>query len=206
MSYFTYTLVGDGASDRVLLPIIDWALRQCTTLPFSGNFVSYAELKTSNLRLKLERALAIYPCDLLFVHRDAERAECQERRVEEIAEACPPTQVFVPVVPVRMTEAWLLFNVQAIRRAADNPNGLGEINLPALRDVEGLPDAKETLFETLRAASGRTGRRLRKFNEGRARARLTELIDDFSPLRSLNAFSSFERCVISAVQRLSLGA
>lgn len=202
MTYFTYTLVGDGASDRALLPIVNWALRSATDKPFSSNFASYSELRTHDLALKVERALRLFPCDLLVVHRDAERAEYADARFREISDACAARQRCVPIVPVRMTESWLLFDQAAIRRAADNPNGRDAIGLPLVRDVESLVDAKETLFSVLRAASGLNGRRLRTFNEGRARARVAELIEDFAPLRALPAFSAFERTVADMVCEL----
>ena len=54
----------------------------------------------------------MYPCDLLFVHRDAER-ESIEQREKEIREsleksAMERTPPVVRVIPVRMQEAWLL--------------------------------------------------------------------------------------------------
>jgi hypothetical protein len=39
----------------------------------------------------------------------------------------------IPVVPVRMTEAWLLADEFAIRSAPGNPNGTQSLDLPDLR-------------------------------------------------------------------------
>jgi predicted ATPase len=64
----------------------------------------------------------------LFVHRDAER-ELLEKRVAEIhsvVSEAAQTKLVPPVVcviPVRMQEAWFLFDESALRRAAGNPNG-----------------------------------------------------------------------------------
>jgi hypothetical protein len=74
---------------------------------------------------RISRALALFPADLLFVHRDADRGPTATRR-EEIRRAVAATmanQMTVPVVPVRMTEAWLLIDEAAIRSAAGNPRG-----------------------------------------------------------------------------------
>ena len=46
----------------------------------------------------------------------------------------------VLVIPVRMTEAWLLIDELALRRAAGNPNGRNPLDLPALKDLEALPE------------------------------------------------------------------
>ena len=63
--------------------------------------------------------------DLLFVHRDAESQGAQAR-FDEIAKAMDvvaDAPRWVGVVPVRMTEAWLILDEGAIRRAVGRPNG-----------------------------------------------------------------------------------
>lgn len=203
MSYLTYTLVGDGPSDRSLLHPINWVFRSTTERQFLPSFASYSELRTTDLALKVTRALDLFPCDILFVHRDAERVDAFEGRHDEIHAALPDGCLCVPIVPVRMTEAWFLFDENAIRGAANNPNGVQRLQLPPLRRIEAVPDPKATMFEQLRIASGLNTRRLRSFNEGRARARVAELIDDFSPLRVLRAFVEFENAVKGAIERIA---
>jgi hypothetical protein len=105
-------------------------------------------------------------------------------------------------VPVRETEAWLLFDEGAIRRAAGNPNGVSPLHLPRIAECEQLPDPKSVLFNTLIDASGLKGRRRRSFRPQNARARLGDLIDDFSPLRVLSAFQRFEIDVQRVVDTL----
>ena len=67
----------------------------------------------SALDHKIRAALELYPCDLLFVHRDAER-EPRANRVKEIQLAIQRIssdffagRPYICVVPIRMTEAWL---------------------------------------------------------------------------------------------------
>jgi hypothetical protein len=150
---------------------------------------------------RITYAMDLFPCDLLFVHRDAELQDPQ-RRYEEIHSAIrkATSQGFqtptVCVVPVQMTEAWLLFDEDAIRLSAGNPNGKSPLNLPKLRDLEQVRDPKDILFQVLREASGRTGRHLKKFNPGHSRIRITELIADFSPLRALSAFQKLEEKIL----------
>lgn len=69
----------------------------------------------------------------------------------------------MPVVPVRMTEAWLLFDQLSIRAAAGNPRGVEELNLPKLDTIENIPDPKATLYKALTLASGLSTRRRSKF-------------------------------------------
>lgn len=198
MDRIRYTLVTDGASDRLLMYPIDWLLARSTTLDFDGEWANPGILgqhpARGRLKGKVAAALKSYPCELLFVHRDAER-DRRETRVAEIEEAVrdlTPAPPAVCVVPVRMTEAWLLIKEEALREAAGNPNGRILLDMPSLKTLESLPDPKGLLFDLLRKASGLKGRRLKGFRELQARLRLAELIGDFSPLESLPAFVSFQ--------------
>ena len=93
-----------------------------------------------------------------------------------------------------MLEAWLLFDKDAIRHASGNSDGIIKINLPKLKNAESLKDPKETLFNVLRIASEKSGRKLKQLNSDMPvlRHRVSELIEDFSPLRSLQAFQQLE--------------
>lgn len=146
---------------------------------------------------RISRSLDLYPCDLLFVHRDAE-GDPPHVRTEEMhqALAAAAQRVQVPpsvcVVPVRMQEAWLLFDEQAIRWAAGNPHGRASLVLPPLTMLAQLPDAKRLLYDLLREASGLTDRRRRQFRALTRARRVAEAINDFSPLRMLCAFRRLE--------------
>lgn len=147
------------------------------------------------LAAKMRESIRLYPCDVLLVHRDAEK-ESRETRIEEIATAirhCSIPTPYVCVVPVRMQEAWMLFDENAIRLAAGNPNGHVKLNLPKARDIEHIPDPKVVLHGLLKAASELTGRRLKKFSALAHVHRVTQLIEDWSPLRTLSAFVAFEK-------------
>lgn len=200
MNRLNYTLVADGPSDRCLIHVINWAIIQLAPhrdiLLINSQFADYREAPDvpRGLPARIRRAVRDFPCDILFVHRDAE-GEGPERRREEIASATQEAGIpsTVCVIPVRMTEAWLLFNEAAIRRAAGNPHGLAPLRLPALQRMEREPDPKRVLREALEAASETSGRRLRHFQRDipQLKQRVAELIEDFSPLQRLPAFRSF---------------
>jgi hypothetical protein len=207
MSEIRYTLLCDGSSDKALIPIINWTIQQHSPEtepePVWADFSSVIEPpKAGNLSARIRTAVDNYPCDWLFVHRDAEK-ELPAARHQEIdsawrqVEPDNPALQIVRIIPVRMTEAWLLIDKQAIRKAAANPNGRQSISLPALRNIEDHPDPKQLLAELLRQASGLTGRRLEKFirHERQAIQIVAEEIEDFSPLRALPAFRMFEDTV-----------
>jgi hypothetical protein len=133
MNELTFTLVTDGSSDDVLLPILTWLLRvNGVTMALQPVWADLRRAylpRRADLTARLRAALHLFPCDLLFVHRDAER-EPRERRVAEIRRALDrlPVELRKPkaicVVPVRMQEAWLL------ARAPDNDS---KTSLPVRR-------------------------------------------------------------------------
>lgn len=189
----TCTLVADGSSDRVLVPLLERLLDEHCPGPYRSPH--FAELPAGMPLVKrIEQALDLYPCDLLFVHRDAEK-DAPALRIEEIRSAlarinaCPD---WVSIIPVRMTEAWLLVDEAAIRAAAGNPAGKVALDLPSLARIESLPDPKEMLFTALRTASELSPNRLRKFDPQEKRHRVTDLIDNLERLRRLPSFAHLE--------------
>ena len=110
MDALRYTLLSDGSSDQALVPILTWLLR---TQGVNGAIQpEWADLRRlprppHTLSERINCSLELYPCDVFFVHRDAEGA-LPLTRTEEIHQALatvvqrvqvPPT---VHVVPVRM--------------------------------------------------------------------------------------------------------
>ena len=127
--------------------------------------------------------------------------EVQEA-LAELGKSRKPVSAALCVIPVKMTEAWFLFDVLAIRNAAGNPNGTGDLNLPKVQVVEKLSDPKALLHDALKNASGRTGRHLKTFNVYESYQRLGSTIRDFSPLRQLEAFRAFESNLLSVIEGL----
>lgn len=71
-------------------------------------------------------------------------------RFREIEEATVSVDVaIVAAVPVRMIEAWLLFDESAIRLAAGNPNGTTPLGLPGMPRAESVPDPKLLLRDAM---------------------------------------------------------
>jgi hypothetical protein len=210
LSELRYTLLPDGNSDRCLLPILTWTLQEQGVLAaIQPEWADLGRLRDPPRGLvdRILASLELYPCDLLFVHRDAESVQFETRKKEierALLEAAAPPTVLPPavcVVPVRMQEAWLLIDERAIRTAAGNPRGTQEITLPPIGQIEGLPYPKDVLHESLRAASGLSPRRRKKFDVRAAARRVTEITTDFSKLRQLSAFRALEVEVRELVQQ-----
>lgn len=207
MNELRYTLVGDGTSDRRLLPILNWLLQSHSSLAISATWadVSVFPSPPKTLTAKVADTVEFYPCDILFVHRDAETAPRQQR-LQEIRSASVTLHGLpvVPVVPVRMQEAWLLINEQAIRTAAGRPNGREPLGLPSRKKLEKHPNPKQALYQALQTARGMTGRHLARFNVAAATYRVSELITDYSPLRGLSAFDALEHDLVGTLKENGL--
>lgn len=208
MDELRYTLLSDGPSDKALMPILTWLLRQVVPdLPIQPRWADLRRLYCPPRQLcdRIQKSIELFPCDLLFVHRDAETTPLEER-LNEIKRAVVDADInknvsaVVCVVPVRMTEAWLLFDVEAIRQAAGNPNGTTSLQLPSMSTVENLTDPKRILNDLLRKATGLGTHRRRRFVTSSAVQRIPEYIEDFSPLRVLPAFVALEANILRIIE------
>ncbi len=204
-----YTLLSDGVSDQALMPIITRVLEE--QMPHVTIEPQWANLQRlpkppKTLPQRILAALQLYPCDLLFVHRDAEREPLikRDKEIEEAVEALtePLEARWIAVIPVRMQEAWLLVEEAAIRRAAGNPRGTMPLLLPPLRNLENLPDPKLTLNEALTTASGLGRNRRSHFNPASCSRWVGEYLHTLVPLRTLPAFQTFEHRLMEVLLNL----
>lgn len=134
--------------------------------------------------------------DIIFVHRDAENQD-PNLRYKEIQDAIDRVGSDLPtvaVVPVRMTEAWLLIDEDLIRHVAGRPRSTADLGLPPISRIENHPDPKRLLRDALSIASGLRGRRLdrfqRQFNNNRRT--ILQRLDVNGPVRSLPSWKALE--------------
>ncbi len=207
MNTISYALLSDGSSDRMLIPILDWLLHQhCPAHAVEAAWADLGRLPRPPKALpeRIKKALDLYPCDLLFVHRDAEK-ESYETRYAQIIKALDGREIppAICVIPVRMQEAWLLFDEPAIRKAAGNPNARIPLVLPPLDTVESLPNPKQILFDLISVSSGSSGARLKKLKSNLYGAvhLVSQNIYDFSPLRNVQSFNRLENELQAVVQQ-----
>lgn len=127
---------------------------------------------------------------LIFVHRDAENMTLEERLTE--FETTSGSNV-VPVIPVRMSESWILFDGDAIARAAGSSTRM--VPVPRVSGIESLSDPKQHLHGLLLEAAGNpSGRRGKNFRRSLVERRVSvaSFITDYSPLEDLSAFRWFQ--------------
>jgi hypothetical protein len=141
--------------------------------------------------------------DVVVVHRDADSAGLIARRqeIEQAVAACAPTSKPVPVIPVRMTEAWLLLDEDAIRYVAGNPRGRAPLTLPKRHEVERAADPKHMLSSCLLDAASVTGRRraqlIQRFSQNRRQ--LLERLDPEGPVAELSSWQELVASVEAVV-------
>ncbi len=166
----TGLFVAEGSSDMPLADLVeelfaDHGVDLALSRPDLG-LLNHRVGKDVGSRISAGLQLIGGPVDVVVVHRDADTAGLPARRREiaDAADAVGTNVPVVPVVPVRMTEAWLLLDEQAIRRVAGNPNGRMGLALPQRHHVETIADPKARLREALLAAAAVTGRRRERLN------------------------------------------
>lgn len=182
----TYSVVADGGTDRMLVPIIQWAIHRLDPeVEILEPLFSVRSGSVKDFVNDYDPGVM-----LIFVHRDAELRTLEERLGEF---EWTTRRDIVPVIPVRMSEAWLLFDGRAIAQAAGRPGS--SVSTPKLVDVERMSDPKRHLDELLFVAAGSpAGRRGRNFKRSivERRVNVAGYIADYSPLEDLRAFQCFQ--------------
>lgn len=183
-------LIGDGSSDAGLWPVILWVLIDRFADRLNVRQAGFQRRGGIDPGACLLDVLRRFEPDLVIFHRDAEGEALAIRRAEIPVES----GIVVPIIPVRMTEAWLLIEPLAIAKAADNPGARG-LRVPSTREIEAIKDPKGLLEGLLLEAADITGarHRARFMRDLAARKRaVADYITSFGPLRELNAFKRFE--------------
>lgn len=210
-------LICEGSSDRALVPHLQQLLSHCGATPVVGEAIALSTIHDpgqggdSVLERKIRTILSSESeFDLLFIHRDSDKAG-YEKRSKEIVEALGNLELetrHVEVIPVRMTEAWIVLDEAAIRRVAGNPGGREPLNLPRPARVEREPDPKNTLETALVTASGHRGHRLRKFKSrfGQHRRILLEQLPAGGPLDEVPAWRRLKESLLAFVSERHFGS
>ena len=163
-----FLLICEGSSDAALIPHIRRLFVENGQDDPQGNAWHGSRPLSEKIREGLQHSSE---CDLLLIHRDADanqetHSAGPEKRYAEIDEAVRSSGFDGPcagIVPVRMTESWLLLDEAAIRRVAGRPQSDATLRLPPPAQVENVSDPKERLEQALLEASGLGSRRMAKF-------------------------------------------
>jgi hypothetical protein len=174
----------------------------------NGDLIPQSVGRTVHARLTFLLAQGATP-DVVFVHRDAEGDKPESRLIEVAigAKQAGVTCPVVAVVPVRMTEAWLLLDERAIREVAGRPSGRVPLDLPPAGRVESLADPKAKLADVLLLASESKGRKREGVRRdfGKHRAQLLQRLDVTGPVSKLAAWQRLRADSAEAVRWLKAG-
>jgi hypothetical protein len=191
--------LGEGSSDRGVMIHIERIAEECgvpvvVTAPDLDR-LSFEDRTIAGKLATVQKLGGAY--DLLVIHRDTDRST-REARVAEIraaVEKVMPKVPWVPVVPCRMTEAWLVLDERLIREVAGNPNGRVALQLPTAGEAERLSDPKALLKDLLVTASELTGRRRRMFQVSFPfhRKLILERTGPGGPISQLPSWQAFTR-------------
>jgi hypothetical protein len=177
--------VAEGNSDAPLAAIVESLfLESSMTLHLTAPDYSLLESRVGkDLPSRVSAGIALMgrEPDVVVLHRDTDNTDHPKRRqeMEEAVAASSHRAHLVPVIPVRMTEAWLLLDEHAIRSVAGNPNGREPLDLPTVREAERIANPKETLQHAILTAAAVRGRR-RKQLAARFPASRRRLLDGLS--------------------------
>ena len=202
-----FLLICEGSSDAALIPHISKLLLKNGHSDPQGIAWHGTGPLTDKVGYGLEYSGG---CELLLVHRDADSdvetpSAGPRKRAEEIEAAVLSSGYIGPwagIVPVRMTEAWLLLDESAIRQVTGRPNGNLPLGLPDQILVERESDPKGCLEQSLIAASEATGRRLTKFRRDLPHLRrlLLEHLPVGGPLEQVPSWLRFRRDLTDALE------
>jgi hypothetical protein len=204
---FTGLFVAEGSSDAPLAAIVESLfLERGFIVRLSAPDFSRLERTPKDVRSRVSTGLTLLEssADVVVVHRDADNvgADVRLREIERAMLEVGREFALVPVIPVRMTEAWLLLDEQAIRQVAGNPNGRVKLALPTLREVERVADPKTHLRDCLLAASDAAGRRrdMVRNRFPQHRRQLLERLDPNGPVSSLKAWQT----LVDAIEQVTV--
>jgi hypothetical protein len=109
----------------------------------------------------------------------------------------------VPIVPVHMTEAWMLADRELFKKIIFSSKTLQELNLPIrYNQIELLDDPKMTIENAIRIAFSEFPRRRKKINISELYVPISQRID-LTILSNLPSYRKFKESAIQALRFLN---
>lgn len=119
------------------------------------------------------------------------------------AEANPACPVVLPLIPVHMTEAWMLADPEALLMTLNTPYTASQLQLPSPAGAERKADPKAFLEETLRTAQSHLKRKNYRIELADLYALLADTIS-LERLSLLGSYRQFEKDLEKALRSLQL--
>ena len=211
-------LYAEGRTDERFLPIVIQRTAERLILQKSSRNVDVLEPSVLDGEIDekydkrtervLEAARRAKGYHALIVHADADAPTPKQALQNRILpgmqaarnrnDTCP---LLVPLVPVRMTEAWMLSDPDALKRVVGTNLKPEELGLPASpHQVESVKDPKDLLEQVVQNA-WRSRRRRRRLKIGELYEPLAYLIS-LDRLRSVPSYRQFKNDLAKALTQL----
>lgn len=216
--YLRLALIREGKTDQLFLSRVLFraTARQCERLAAEQvDIGAVLELEPKDRTMETCRAMALDEADdfdLLFVHADGDSnwESAIENRVSPIVRALEGIESrsrhrAVPVVPVRMMEAWALADGVALCRAFGCEKSDSDFGLPFPRHtLERGSDPKSLLDRCHAIAKG--GRRARRSRIEPSSSFLDRIAEEISleKLLQLPSYARFEKDLFEALKALGI--
>lgn len=176
MRYLSTALLSEGVSDDQVLPnLLGRALTElCEAEAIEVEVAEVQPLRNRPGPSSIDEAIAMVERNngafsIIFYHRDqgANPERVRKEWLEPLRQRwADRKEQLVAVVPVRETEAWLLADGQALRKALGIPWTDAEMGLPPNpRQVEQIADPKKVLNDVTRRVSRSVGDHLGRLGD-----------------------------------------
>lgn len=158
---------------------------------------------------------AAYKAELhqaLVVHADADHPTAERARRERfdpgyaLVQQCEDKicKILVPIIPVYMTEAWMLADHEKLCETIDTPMRASQLGLPVrVRQLEADAHPKETLKQAIRTATAHRSRRYRQIDLSMLYDKLASEVR-LDRLQGLTAYQQFVTDLTQALEQLDL--
>ncbi len=223
MTSLVLALYVEGRTDERFLPIVVQRTAERILLQRGRGMLDvlppFVLVKSIDLEFSryAERVLAAarqtVHYDALIIHADADhptREPALQQRIQpglDLVEQArragdPVCDQLLPIIPIRMTEAWMLADTAALRTVIGTTLSAHELGLPGhAHEVEAVLDPKHTLNQAMQAATSR--RRRRRLSVGAIYEPLARQLD-LDHLSRVPAYQQFVQDLILALTALQL--
>lgn len=221
----TVAIYAEGSTDNRFLPVI--IQRTCTAMLIRHDrfnidvlfpqiiYIDKTKVDSKLDQCILDAARQAYGYHLLVIHTDGDSGNYQQARNERFEPGYDLVQqnqknvckILIPIIPIRMVEAWLLADLEALKEVLRISTTIRELHnlglLEKAKEVEKYKDPKDILLQIIRKIYPR-------LPERRHKQILADLYEGLAPIISIErllqvpSYQQFIRDLEVAFQTLNI--
>ncbi len=212
----TIGIISEGVTDERFLPNIIRKTFEELAFECNGEIEVYEpELikKQGNTFIEqvLNAATGNHWINILCVHTDADSSSDKKVFTEKILPAFDKIEKYekenicknlVAIVPIQMTEAWMLSDTQLLIDEIGTDKNLQDLELPkALNEIENISDPKNTIENAIRIAFSEQSPRRKRLSLGELYSPISQKVK-LSNLKYLSSYNKFRQSSYIALKKL----